>query len=76
MQNYLKKTVRNTFLVAAVSCAMLGCVKHASTTPAVAEVKMPEKVTVPLRAENMSRDYAKVHSELMKKDDEAVVSAF
>jgi hypothetical protein len=76
MQNYSIKTIKSTFFIIISSCVLFGCVKHASTTPAAAEIKMPEKVTVPMRVENISRDYAKVHSELMKKDDEAAVSSF
>jgi hypothetical protein len=76
MQQIFKKSVPGIFALLALSFAVSVYSDHEVSTPVVHAAPASLSIAPPVKHENISRDYAQAHAELMKKSDEVAVNSF
>ena len=64
------------FLMVAVIIGVFLYPKSAVNTPVDSKMHVAEVVTLPIKVESISLDYAEAHRQVMKKREEVVASSF
>jgi len=76
MLNFSKNALKSFVAAVLVSCAVFVYSGPHLDMPSNVQAQQEQVIIEAIKVENISRDYARAHADLMKKPDEIPVSSF